>query len=68
MSTVSTSPLQSSARPITFAAISTNSQSNEMKPDFLSGKTEKLIKPKVMNRPIAPSNMIALTTNVTTKY
>ena len=68
MSTVSTSPLQSSARPITFAAISTNSQSNEMKPDFLSGKTEKLIKPKVMNRPIAPSNMIALTTNVTVTH
>jgi hypothetical protein len=29
---------------------------------------EKLIKPKVMNRPIAPSNMIALTTNVTVTH
>ncbi|XP_052102696.1 zinc finger protein 608-like isoform X2 [Mytilus californianus] len=60
---VSSSPMQS-ARPITFAAITTNSQSNELS----SGKTEKLIKPKVMGRPIAPSNMIALTTNVTVTH
>ncbi|CAC5409492.1 Zinc finger protein 609,Zinc finger protein 608 [Mytilus coruscus] len=60
---VSSSPIQS-ARPITFAAITTNSQSNELS----SGKTEKLIKPKVMGRPIAPSNMIALTTNVTVTH
>lgn len=60
---VSSSPMQSS-RPITFAAITTNSQSNELS----SGKTEKLIKPKVIGRPIAPSNMIALTTNVTVTH
>lgn len=65
---VTTSSPQQSTRPITFAAISANSQSNELKTDFSSGKMEKLIKPKMMNRPIAPSNMIALSSNVTVTH